>query len=325
MKEKLREELKSAHAIVETSTKKTSELEEKLKTIKPLDEATEKELAGLRDFQTTFAIEQQANAKYDPYIQQTDVNARTMLKQWGLPESVEKFIADNGGVMKMRYSDELMPDGVTQKSEWFRSEIIGNMTEAQKDSLEDLVRHSRTLESNKKQEIEFNKGKKEEWIRARQEESKKRQDSWTQEADGMRSEIIKNLGEAAKEIEIKPDMKPEEKAKAEKHNDRLKRGNDFYDQILKDFSPKAEVVKAAGAAQAIYLSELAAEQFEHIKSQDKVIADLTDKLGRLKNTGRTAKSSNAPIEKSKSSTIAPWKESDDQALSRMFKEAGVER
>ncbi len=320
MKDKLREELKAARAVVEEATKKAKESEEKLATIKPLDEQTEGELNSLREFKTVFAIEQEINSKYEPKITEASAKALGLLKQWGLPESVEKFITDNGGVVKMRYSAEMMPDGTQTQAEWFRKQILDNISsEAQKDALDDEVREARQLERAKNSEIKEAKGKPKEYLEARNKEMENANKDWETRAIATKDKLMKDLGDAAKTIEIKPDMSPEDKTKFEKHNDRITRGLKLYDDLLHNFAPETESFKAMSAAHSLYLSEYVTDLTEELKASNKERDELRERVGKMKNAGRTAKQSNAPIE-AKKSIVPDIKLSDEQAIDKMFAE-----
>jgi hypothetical protein len=320
MKDKLREELKNARTVVENANKKVKESEDKLATIKPLDEPTEKELTALREFRTTFGIQQEITGRYEPQIKAVADEALGLLKTWGLPEPVEKFIADHGGVVKMRYSPDPMPDGSMTQAEWFKKEIWGKIsTDLQKEELDDRIRSARQLERTRNNEIKEAQKKPEDYVKARNKEIEDGNKAWDERATTLRTQMVQRLGNAANKIEIKTDMPTEEKAYAEKHNDRIDRATKLYDDLIHNFTPEGEAVKAMGSAQALYLSEYAKDLETEIAAIKKERDQLKEQVGKIKNSGRTAKQSNAPLEAPKS-TIPDIKLTDEQAIDKMFKE-----
>jgi hypothetical protein len=323
MKARVREAntaLRQAQEKIAESDKVTKELSEKQGK---LPEDVERELTELRNFRRAKDIESDPvfQQKYNAPIQQLETETLGLMKTWGLPDELEKFISDNGGATAVRYSQELMPNGKETKASWFKREIWDNLNDAQKEDLDDNIRSVRQLKKAQDREIQAAKSDAQKWEAARAEQQEKQAKDWHAKATEIRDQMVKKLGVMGVEWEPKPEATPEEKEIARVHNERLKRSVGLYAQMVGNMDPEVEIPKAFAAAQAMYLSELVQDKDKELTELRKAHDELKEKYDKIHKSGRTAKDSNSPPITSKTEPTTPlWKVSDSKAINDAFKD-----
>lgn len=300
--------LRDTLALLETERAKTKDLE-----ARPLPKDVEEKLKNLEHFQRTFGIEHdpEFTEKYDKKIEAIETESLEFLKSLDLSEPIEKFIKDQGGIAQVRYSQKLIkdpqnPEQTITQEQWFGREILGNMDGLQQRKVQKMIDNELDLRDERERKVGEAKKNSQAFIESKHKQFNEQRDAWFAEADKAKQEFIQALGPAAKEIEIKPDMSAEDKAQAEKHNAQVKYVNETFPKLLEDNSPRGRAATAMSALQARYLTEYVQEivprlqkELEEMTAKYEKTKEFSDKV---KASGRTAKQSNAPIEKKKQET-----------------------
>lgn len=300
--------LREALTSLEAEKAKTKDLESR-----PLPKDIEEKLKNLEHFQRTFGIEhdQEFTEQYDKKIEAIETESLDFLKSLDLSQPIEKFIKDQGGIAQVRYSQKLIkdpqnPEQTITQEQWFAREILGNMDGLQQRKVQKMIDTELDLRDERDKKVGEAKKNAQSFIESRHKAFAEQRDAWFTEADKAKQEFLVALGPAAKEMEIKPDMSAEDKAQAEKHNAQVKYVNETFPKLLEDNSPRGRAATAMSALQARYLTEYVQEivprlqkELEEMTAKYEKTKEFSDKV---KASGRTAKQSNAPIEKKKQET-----------------------
>ncbi len=318
LKKKIKAEAATARQLEKERDAARQELE--LSKGKQLPEDVEKELTDLRQFRRIKAIESDPvfQQKYDGRIQQLEGETVKMLEDWGAKPEIREYIAKNGGVMAVRYSDKLLADGKTTQAEWFKTQILGRVGAKEMDDLDDNIREARQLQRQKQRDIEAAKQDDSKWEEERTNAQKQQEEDWNKRAVEARDNAIKTLGVLAQEWVLKPGAPPEEKEYAKFHNETLKECAAYYSQVIGKHDPEVEVPKAMAASRAIYLSKLSNRLQTRVTELEKQLAEANGTVDKIKNSGRTAKQSNAPA--GKISTTPTYTKNDSQMLDSIMDE-----
>lgn len=298
-------QLREALTRAESEAARAKELE-----ARALPKEVEEELEKLRHFQQTFGIEHdpEFTEKYDKKIEQIETESLDFLKSLDLPEPIEKFIKDNGGLAQVRYSqkpikDPQNPENTITVEQWFGREIFGNMDGLQQRKVQKMIDTELDLREEKDKVVGEAKKNAASFIESRHKAFEEQRNAWFAEAEKAKEEFTKALGPAAKEMVIKADMSPEDKAQAEKHNAQVKYVHETFPKLLEDNSPRGRAAIAMSALQARYLTEYVQEVVPRLEKELREMTEKYEKTkefsDKVKASGRTAKQSNAPIEKKK--------------------------
>lgn len=293
----------------ETSTEleaKSAEIAE-LKA-RAIPQEVETELGELRHFRKTFGIENDPEfvEKYDKKIEQIEAESLGFLKSLDLSEPIEKFITGNGGIAVVRYSqkpikDPQNPERNITVEEWFNREILGNMDGLQKRKVESLISKELDLRDEKAEKIQEAKKNADSFVAQKREAYEGTKKAWFDEAEKGRQEFMSAMGPLANKIEIKPDMPEEEKVRAGKHNAQVDYVNETFPKLLADNTARGRAATAMSALQARYLTEYIQEMVPKLEAErddyKKKYEETKEFADKVKSSGRTAKQSNAAIDK----------------------------
>lgn len=317
----LRAVIKEERARAQKEEKSRKELEGKLASLeteykeKMITPEMETEIAELKEMRRQYQIEKdpEFQAKYSSKLAEIDQRAISILSASGMQPDLQKFITDNGGVIAMYNSTKSMPEGNPYSGQthqqFIENVILPKLPAIQQTRLQQAIGAGMDLRDEMGREIEFVKTHGSELQQKRQKELEA---LFKQSAEATR----KSFGKMAEKWDILESDSPEEKAKKEKHNKRVEKAEAAFTEYMKDGSKNpAKVAEAlVRASQSQYLMEEAAEKDETIAARDKKIAELEERLEKVKGSASTGKPNNAPAPDSK--PIPGKLLSDDEALSK---------
>lgn len=311
--------LREALANLEAKSAKIAELE-----ARSIPQEVEEKLKRLEHFQQTFGMENDPElvGKFDQQIEQIEKDSLEFLKSLDLSEPIEKFITGNGGIAAVRYSqkpikDPQNPERTITVEQWFNREIMGNMDGLQQRKVQKMIDSELDLRDEKEKTVQKAKQNSSEYAKQRQEAYEGQKKAWFDEAEKGKNEFMSAMGPLANKIEIKPDMPEEEKVRAGKHNAQVDYVNETFPKLLADNTARGRAATAMSALQARYLTEYIQEVFPKLEAErddyKKKYEETKEFADKVKSSGRTAKQSNAAIDKK-----APMKPlhliSDDAAM-----------
>lgn len=295
--------LREALDNLEAKSAKIAELE-----ARSIPQEVEEKLKNLEHFQRTFGIEHDPEfvEKYDKKIEQIEQESLGFLKSLDLSEPIEKFITGNGGISAVRYSqkpikDPQNPEKNITVEEWFNREILGNMDGLQRRKVESLISKELDLRDEKATKITEAKQNAESFISQKHQAFEGQKKAWFDEAEKGKNEFMSAMGPLANKIEIKPDMPEEEKVRAGKHNAQVDYVNETFPKLLADNTARGRAATAMSALQARYLTEYIQEMVPKLESErddyKKKYEETKEFADKVKSSGRTAKQSNAAVDK----------------------------
>lgn len=295
--DRLKEQTKAARAEARRiETEKTelatikADLEKKLAEAKPITPELEAEIKELKTLRARTLKENdpEIKAQYDGKITSLDERLITTLKDFGLSEDDEKALREKGieGIGREFWSNKL---GLMEKNGFpiERGKVLAMLTERE------------TIKDQKAQKIaEITKDA--ETYEAQQAEATKKKWEDFGKAVNAKATVLGKDHPWAAPVEIKPDMTPEAKAKAEKHNaevaDRTKK---FVESIQKTVSLDSDTItELAFAAQHREILIADNKQLKtEIDKHSARVAELEAEIAAISRTGRVTTKSSAPDKK----------------------------
>jgi hypothetical protein len=278
--------------------KTVKELQQKLDSSETITPERKKQIEDAIAFRQAFDIENdpEFNEKFTKQIAQGEETVIGMLRSWKLPENAAKYIQDNGGVLRFRTSNELMPTSVKSKdgsrmthAEWWHEKVESNLTAAQKEQLGDellnLRQVLRTRDSTIK-DAQANRGK---FIQSRQEEAQKAAKDWENRIIKHAEKVLPEFGEFAKKKDIPQNASPEERKTIEEHNARFEQAQKIAQKYITDITPENLVEAALAKA---YLTVVKDVDKIHAARADKAearVKELEKQIADIKSAGKTIK------------------------------------
>jgi hypothetical protein len=312
VKEAAKEEHKARIAAEKIAKEKDAEIE-RLKTLKLLDEATEKELQENRTFRRTFDIENDADFNRK-YVQgQADLEKQAITVLTGpdvpatsrLPDTTAKFIESAGGILKFSVSQQKMPRNLKDASgneiamhddgtpytheEFFNAYIIPAMNNRQKNALNAIVNKSEMLNLDRKSEIDGAKQNADKFFKDRQDQIEKSRTQWTEDFQKEMTKVIDSMGDVAKAKEVPVNATAAEKAAIDAHNARIERARGMGERYAKEWTPKT--VSHLIGTTTLYETVIKDQMIEKDNRITALEAELKKKdewIDRAKNAGKTA-------------------------------------
>jgi hypothetical protein len=302
---------------------------------KKISEIDVEDYKTLKDMRRALAIQDdpEFRNKFVKPIEDRQTDALDILKTKKMPDSILKWIADEGGLMEFYYSNRpvlddkgkpMMKDGkpVTQ-SDWFKENVLKSpaLTDAERDEIKDAVRDVRKLTREKERALAEARKDGDKWLEKRTEQAKQRHNAAETEVQKAALAEAETLGIYAQILEPKPDATDEQKLAIKKHNERVNKGVDMVKTYISDRSPKGLGRTAVRAAMSHYLLEVNTEMAGRIKELEAALADRDQKLTRFKGAGQTStKTGSPPANTAPAKTTPPKNESDEQAMERLMEE-----
>jgi hypothetical protein len=308
----LKEKAKREHKEKVEARNRIKELEAAQANIKLLDEPTEKELQELRTFKRNLDIEHdpEFTDKYVKGIQTLDEQAMGTLKVAGLPESTAKFITDNGGALRFKSSNGLMPRGIKDANdqliqhadgtplshaEFYEKHILPVLTTDQKEELTAIGLEARNLVRERDKQLIEAKQKGDELFKQRAEQAQKNREQWIADVTESLKKSAEDLGEVAKKKEVPSNATAVEKALIDAHNARIDRAAGIAKRLMSDLNPKnLGEMAITKAFHETAFKDLMSEKDTTIKDQAGQIAKLEKEIDEIKNAGKTSNRTSAP-------------------------------
>ncbi len=281
LKQKNREEHRAKKDLVK-------QLDE-LKSREFIDEEKAKEIDELRTFRNTFNATRDVDQKYVPQIQQQERQALGLMMGHGLPQETAKFIADSGGLLRVRDSGARMPAGTTDKdgniftgtqAEWYENVLEPIVKESVPKTVQSMINHhlNKAMDALTERNVEITKVRQnpQTYLQAKQQEQADLVKSWAERADKQLQKESDLYGEIAKPKEAPKDATAEQKAEVAAHNARLGEAKENVKRYLSELStnPTPETVVTVAAARAY--RDFAQKRVSELESK------LTDTEAKLK-------------------------------------------
>lgn len=316
----LKDIIKDERAQREEAQKKSKELEEKLGSLekeykgKVITPEMEKDYESLRELRRTIQIENdpEFRAKYDTKLGEINLRALGILRGEKMSAQVEKFIADNGGIIAMYGSTQQMPRPYQDQTyrEFIEETLGGKLTGISKARFEQALASALDLKDEMSREIELAKTKGSE---RQKEKQKELEEQFRTAADATR----KSFGKMAEKLEYPKDASKEDRVKIDQHNKRVEAAERAFSEYMKsgnDPAKLAEVMAKAAHSQMV-LEEMQSKDAD-LEERNKRIKELEKKVEDMKKSGATGKFTAAPPPDNKQDTGKLL--SDAQALEIAF-------
>ena len=320
----LKDKIKERNLAALAAEKRAQEVEAKLqeRDKQPLPEELAKELEQLRQFRRVKDIENDPSfkTKYDARIAKLSEETLGIIEKGltsPLPEATKEYIARKGGIEAVRVSTERTANGGTV-AEWFKDSILDSMTPKGREDFEDNIREARQLQRQREREIQEVQQDGEKWEKQKEEEQKAQQADYEARATKIRDNMIKTMGPLAQYWEPKEDATAEEKEYAVWHNKTLDESAKLYASVVGKTDPDIDIPKSLAAGQAFYLNALTQRLQKENADLKKQLETASGRADKLKNAGRTAKSSNAPVSQAEKPKPANLNASFDAIAAEIF-------
>jgi hypothetical protein len=277
-----------------------------------LDDAGKKEIEDLRNLRRQVAINQDPewDARFTQPIRNHEGNALGILKHFNLPEDTEKFITEQGGLIRVRDNDNLkMPPGTTyppeqpgqagrpfagSQADWFK-EVLEPMLEA---TLPAAAKNRLKFHLSKADEISAERDVTLQQARANPQqffERKKQQTdalikTLTERADKQLLKEADIYGDIAKEKVLTGKETPEQKTEMLAHNARIDEAKESIKRYLQDQTPENMVSMATARA---YRDVYVLKEVPRVQAENEVLrkenAELKARWDNAKNVAQTSR------------------------------------
>lgn len=227
---------------------KVKEYEQKLQ--KPeVPEDIKKELDDLKAFrrEVDLRLDPDFQKTYVTPVQEAEANILSILQEAGLKDEHLKYIQDNGGIIALSKSTEILelPNGKeVSAQQWVNDELLGRTPIFHRNRALGELTNALNLQDKAAKELQSFRSQGEERYKAKIEK-------FRTEFDAGRDAAIAELGEEAQPKAVTATMTAEERLSAEAHNTRLREAAARFEEYIKTSQdPKVSgriVVKATQA------------------------------------------------------------------------------
>lgn len=297
----------------ESAEKERDELREKLKN-PALPEDVQKELEELRKMRRDRNIEDdpEFNQKYKAKLTEHETKALEILVDAGLNAKTAEWVKSRGGIIAMSKSKAKMPDGQMTEMEWVEDVVLPKTPAVHRERV--MRRIADALELADEMGTEIEKAKAE--APQRKEAQLKAVQKMFEEG---KDEALAALGDMAKPKDIPADATPEVKAQIEKHNERVKKAEKrFTEMLAQSQNPKEAAKVLVMASRSEYLDDFTKDQEAELEKTRKALADLQERYDKVKSSGNHSHSTAAAPPSTKAAAKPLTQVSDAEALDAEF-------
>lgn len=280
-----------------------------------LSDTEKKEFEELKEFRKSMdlRLDPEFNKTYVQPVQEAEADIMRLLTQAGVKEDIAKFIQDNGGIIKMSQSSELLEDNTTL-SDWVSKELLERTPSLYKNRIMGRLTSALDLLEKGQKEMSDFQGNAKERFEARQQKLQA-------EFNSGRDEAIAKLGDLVKPKTPTATATAEERLQIEAHNNRLKQAEQvFADYFQKSADPRVGGEILVKASQADVLLGLYNDAQANVKA-------LQAQLDQIKGSGSHSKAGQhtQPSAPTPTTPFDLLKKSTPSALSELLDQAGVTR
>ncbi len=334
MKGALKERIRIIKEISKERDLTKKELEDQKAEIAKLKEVDLEDYNNLKAMRRNLAIEHdpEFRRQFDGPIKAQEKEAIALLKKVQLPDDVEKWIDESGGLAQFYYSEKPVIDvdtgqpmigrdgRVVTEAQWFQRNVMNHqaVNEATRDEIKDHVLEARKLIRNRQRAIEQAKSNGEQWEKQRSEQMTKAQQNYYATVEKAAAAESENLGIFATKFVPKPEATEEQKAMINAHNERVDQGVKMFNEFVRDNSPEGKAKASVRAALSYYLLEQNTSMTKQLEERDKELKEAQEKLERFKGAGRVPRDSSSPPTGSPKSSKPVSHETDEQAMDRLM-------
>lgn len=294
-----RTELRAEKAARQEFEQKFTALETEYKG-KVITPELEKELTELR------AIRREDRPEDDPQFQKefvapiAEISTRALriLEVENLSPEMKDFIVKSGGVIAMCNSSRQMPAPYSGQTfrEFICNTLAGKLSPVGQTRFNQAIATGMDRLDDMNHEIELAK-------KGGSERQQKRQQDIQEQFNKAVLDTRASLGKMGEKMDYPPNASKDDKALIDKHNARVKKGEDLVTEYIKEGKNPTKVAEAlVRAAQSQILVEELQDKDADLAKKDQKIKELEEKLEKIKGSGSTGRVSSAPPPSSKPQT-----------------------
>lgn len=295
-----------------------------LEKLEVLDEPTKQRLTETETRLKQYESERTITADYTPKIQGAEKSAQdTFASAPGVAQGTAKFIADNGGILAFKSSNDFMPTGMKDaqgnviamhengtpftKREFYNKLIEPYLTPEAAKKITYFDNETTRLDMERQSKIDEARQDLSKWETDRNEKGQIEQKEFGDRFAKRAQDYAKDFGEAAVRKTVPTNATKEEKDSIDKHNQRVDRAEGIAKRYASQITPEMHAEMVLNSAYVETMREIDKEKDTKIKDLEKRATEAETKLDAIKNAGKTSNRVSAPIHP----TTKPAEEEED--------------
>jgi len=249
-----------------------------------------------------------------------------------MPDSAAKYIKENGGLLRFRYSNNYMPASLKNKDgsrmthqQWWDANILPRLTPQQKDELNDVFTFLRNTTRMKGDALNSARANKETYFKQQKEAEEKSAQEWKEKIQSHAQKVLTTYGDAAKLKTIDPKDTPEVKAEKELHNKRYHQAEAIANKYLTQITPENLTEAAIGMGYLSLMKEDMKALEARATTAEGKVKELTTQLEGIKKSGQVGRkiTIHEPAKETTTKAVGPRRlgqTSDEAAMEELVKQ-----